>query len=110
MRIFFATLLLASAAEAAVAPMEAKPADQTAASTPSEELLRIRDPFKRPEIETSQATPRSDLERYQVDSFKMVAVLTGPTRIRAMLLAPDGKTYMVNERMKIGTRNGVIRV
>jgi hypothetical protein len=35
--------------------------------------------------------------------------LTGPARLKAMIVAPNGKTYFVSESQKIGTRDGVIR-
>lgn len=77
---------------------------------PSEDILRMRDPFKKPEIQASQnTTPTSELERYSTESFKMIGVLTGPDRIRAMLLAPDGKTFIVSEKMKIGLKKGLIK-
>ncbi len=74
----------------------------------ADEIKKIRDPFKRPESDIGPETVLSDLERYSVDSFKMIAVLTGPTRLRAMLESPDGKTFLVGERMKIGPRRGVV--
>lgn len=75
----------------------------------SEEVLRLRDPFKRPDLDTGKLIVRTEIEKYPVDSFRMVAVLTGPTRMRAMVLAPDNKTYMVHAGMKIGVRQGVIK-
>jgi Tfp pilus assembly protein PilP len=102
-----------AAAEGVTAPAAVStpaPGNALSEGFPSaEEIKKIRDPFKRPDAEASlAATPRSDLEKYQVDAFKMVAVVTGPTRMRAMLQAPDGKTFMVAERARIGLRNGVV--
>jgi Tfp pilus assembly protein PilP len=74
-----------------------------------EDLFKLRDPFKMPEIEIARIIPKSDLERFPVDAYKLVGVLTGPDRLRALLLAPDGKSYFVSEKMKIGVRGGVIR-
>lgn len=74
------------------------------------ELKKLRDPFKRPPAEIrKEEGPKSDLELIPTESFKMVGVLTGPHRIRAILVSPDGKTHMVAESMKIGQRGGVIR-
>jgi hypothetical protein len=53
--------------------------------------------------------PTSDLELYTLDQLKLLAVMTGPKRLRAMVLAPNGKTYLVWENMKIGMRKGVVR-
>lgn len=68
---------------------------------------KFRDPFKEPP--SSEVTEvKSDLERYAVTDFKVVAVITGPLRMRAMIVSPDSKTHYVSEKMKIGLRDGVI--
>ncbi len=74
-----------------------------------DEMLRIRDPFKKPQMIADASVPRTELEMIPVENFKMVGVITGPDRVRAMLVDPTGKTHFVNERMKIGLRKGVIR-
>lgn len=51
---------------------------------------------------------KSDLERFAVTDFKVVAIITGPLRMRAMIVAPDTKTHYVSEKMKLGLRDGVI--
>lgn len=77
--------------------------------TTAEAMLHLRDPFKRPDLEMVKVVPKTELESYAADSFKMLGVLTGPKRLKAMLLAPDGKTYFVSEKTKIGTRGGFVR-
>lgn len=76
---------------------------------PSEEMLKMRDPFKRPEIETAKTAPKTPLEIFSVDTFKMIGVLTGPEKMRALLRDQEGKTHIVSETMRIGTRGGVIQ-
>jgi len=68
---------------------------------------KFRDPFKEPLV-NEVLEVRSELERYAVTDFKLVAVITGPLRMRAMIVAPDAKTHYVSEKMKIGLRDGVI--
>jgi type IV pilus assembly protein PilP len=68
---------------------------------------KFRDPFKEPAISETLIV-KSDLERFPVTDFKVTGVITGPIRMRAMLLAPDGKTHYVAENMKVGMRDGVI--
>jgi Tfp pilus assembly protein PilP len=87
---------------------QAQPAQAMGLSS-SEEALKIRDPFKRPDIEIAKAAPKSPLESYPLEQIKMVGVLTGPVSVRAMVLTPDGKTHFVSEKMKMGQRNGVVR-
>lgn len=68
---------------------------------------KFRDPFKEPAYTESQEI-RTDLERFAVTDFKVTGVITGPIRMRAMLLAPDGKTHYVSEKMRVGLRDGVV--
>jgi Tfp pilus assembly protein PilP len=78
-------------------------------ASPSKALdyKKFRDPFKEPLI-SEELDIRSDLERYAVTDFKVTGIITGPLRMRAMLVAPDAKTHYVSEKMKIGLRDGVI--
>lgn len=76
-------------------------------AAPIIDYKKFRDPFKEPLYFESQEL-RSDLERFSVTDFKVVGVITGPIRMRAMLVAPDGKTHYVAEKMKIGLRDGVV--
>jgi Tfp pilus assembly protein PilP len=81
---------------------EASPVPRTVA-----DYKKFRDPFKEPVIAEVEEH-RSDLERYATTDFKVVAIITGPLRMRAMLVGPDSKTHYVAEKMKIGLRDGVI--
>lgn len=111
---------------AAPTPSESTPVSQTPVSPPppqpvptaapvsvppssisSVDYKKFRDPFKEPIISETQVF-KSDLEKFAVTDFKVTGVITGPIRMRAMLLAPDGKTHYVSEKMKIGLRDGVI--
>jgi len=74
----------------------------------ADEMVNIRDPFKRPNVSHSAAT-LSPLESIPLENFKLLGVITGPERVRAMVANPEGKTFFVAEKMKIGTRSGVIR-
>lgn len=82
---------------------------QQSANAITEEMLKIRDPFKRPEIKRVYVAPASPLETFPIEQLKMVGVLTGPERLRAMVLGPDGKTYFVTEKMKVGNKGGLVR-
>jgi hypothetical protein len=74
----------------------------------STELLRIRDPFKRPIAPIEKQESKTPLEMYASERYKMIGVITGMDRLRAIILDPDGKTHFVSEGMKIGMRKGVI--
>jgi hypothetical protein len=115
-------LLLLIAASATPAHAEdATPSPQAAPAAPAaategdlaqalEEALSLRDPFKRPEgFRVNTAVAVSELERFPTEQYKLVGVITGASRLRAILQDPEGKTHFVAERMRIGTRRGVIR-
>lgn len=77
-----------------------------------ENSLTLRDPFRRqvPSGGTAaDGTLIPELERFEVDKYKLVGVITGPKRARAMLTAPGGKMHIVSEDTKIGTRRGTIK-
>ena len=75
-----------------------------------EELSKLRDPFKIPDsIEGVPGKLGDGLERYGLDSLKVVGILTGPERLRALIATPDGKTFSAGERAKIGQSGGVIK-
>ncbi|HAR41583.1 MAG TPA: hypothetical protein DCS07_02960 [Bdellovibrionales bacterium] len=75
-----------------------------------DEILSLRDPFKKPSIKVQKnLEPKNALEQYAVETLKLVGVLTGPEKMKAMLLAPDGQTFFVSERMKLGLKRGLVR-
>jgi hypothetical protein len=74
-----------------------------------EEVTHVRDPFKKPMIAKVGVKPRSELESFPVEKFKLIGIVTGPKRLRAMLQGPTGTSYFVAEGMAIGMRKGVIR-
>jgi type IV pilus assembly protein PilP len=71
-----------------------------------------RDPFvpltqiRRP-IEKS-VEPATPLERYDLPQFKLIGVIVGKGDPKAMVVAPDGKSYLLSKGLKIGKNNGVI--
>jgi hypothetical protein len=73
-----------------------------------ESYLSIRDPFRKPDSMMAKEEVKSELERFPADSFKFVGILTGPKKLRAMLMDPNGKTHFVADKARVGTRGGVI--
>ena len=75
-----------------------------------ESILKERDPFKRPPIRAGSEGPRSDLQTFPVEKFKLMGVMSGDHgHMKAMLQAPNGRTYFVQEKMLIGIRSGFIQ-
>jgi Tfp pilus assembly protein PilP len=67
----------------------------------------IRDPFKRPPLPQVERA-LSELETFAIEELKMTGVVTGPSQTKAMILAPNGKTYFVAENARIGNRKGIV--
>ncbi|MGK5087778.1 pilus assembly protein PilP [Bdellovibrionota bacterium FG-2] len=99
---------------------ETPPETQTAAppeANPSSELLKLRDPFKRPSALGAGGAggageglkPTSALETLSIDQIKVVGIMTGPGAHRAMIQAADGRTFFVAENSKVGMRKGVVK-
>jgi type IV pilus assembly protein PilP len=65
-------------------------------------LSRIRKPLGKTE------EPATPLQKYDLIQFKLVGVIVGKGEPKAMVVAPDGKSYILAEGVKIGKNNGVI--
>ncbi len=65
-------------------------------------LSRIRKPLGNTE------EPATPLQKYDLVQFKLVGVIVGKGQSKAMVVAPDGKSYILAKGVKIGKNNGVI--
>ncbi len=75
-----------------------------------EESLSMRDPFRRP---AKFAAPGNDLalpdlERYGSDQIKVVGIITGPKKPKALVVTPNNKMFIVSENDRIGVHKGII--
>ncbi len=73
-----------------------------------------RDPFKpllkqRRPVGPARTTPLEPLERFTLGQLKVKAVLLGFKVPRAMVQAPDGKSYIVVPGSKIGKNRGIVQ-
>ncbi len=77
------------------------------------------DPFKQyapveaPPVVTGQPTSRNSadmlpIQSYEVSKFKVVGIVAGLKTNRALLVDPNGKGYVVQEGMEIGSNEGRI--
>ncbi len=95
-----------------VPPPQAKPEEkkETAFNYLSEGR---RDPFvplthiKKPLI-IDDDEPATPLQSYDVDQFRLIGVIVGKGASKAMVVAPDGKSYVLAKGVKIGKNNGVV--
>lgn len=80
----------------------------TQVSVFEDELLKVRDPFKMFDVTSVKVTPKPPIEEFPVDSFRLIGVLTGPEHFRALVEAPNGKTFFISEKSRIGNRDGFV--
>lgn len=72
--------------------------------------LNFRDPFKKfTPKDDGIRTDTPEIQRYAIESFKLVGVISGTKKNKAMLSGPDGKLHIVTENLKIGNRKGVVK-
>jgi len=76
----------------------------------ADDIMKLRDPFHAPDgIAAKADVVANDLERFSIGEFKLLGVITGPSRVRALVQCPNGKTYFVSEKMRIGNHKGIVR-
>jgi type IV pilus assembly protein PilP len=98
------------AAPAAPAPAQAPAAAATADGPPPEEIfvynpIGKRDPFRTfltKENEDADGPARTDLQKYDIDQYKLVGIVWGNERPRALVQDPTGEGFV----MEIGTYIG----
>jgi Tfp pilus assembly protein PilP len=78
-----------------------------------ENSLTLRDPFRQPQMklanEVNEGGRVPELERFQIEQFKLMGIITGPKKNRAMVSSPEGKIFIVSEEMRIGSRRGTVK-
>jgi len=68
-----------------------------------------RDPFRRYVPRgLDQAVSLSPLEQFDVDQLKVIGVVWGISSPRAMVIAPDGKGYVVGKGVSVGKGRGKV--
>jgi type IV pilus assembly protein PilP len=66
-------------------------------------LSQIKKPL--PGVDDEPATP---LQSYDIAQFRLVGVIVGKGEPKAIVVAPDGKSYILARGVKIGKNNGVV--
>ncbi len=72
-----------------------------------------RDPFmplsliRKPLSKTDE--PETPLQSFDIDQFRLTGVIVGKGASKAMVMAPDGKSYVLSKGVKIGKNNGVVK-
>ncbi len=52
--------------------------------------------------------PVTELERFDLDQLRLIGVIWGVPKPKAMFLDPNNKTYVVHDKARIGRHNGYI--
>ena len=91
------------------------PQVQEAEATPAEvkfvyQIEGRRDPFV-PLVATKKTAEffENPLEAFDVPQFQVKAVIVGMGETKAMVMAPDGRGYILKVGMRLGKANGLIK-
>jgi type IV pilus assembly protein PilP len=77
--------------------------------------LGRRDPFQPlVVVEKKKSTfvsdaPLTPLQKFDLGQFKLIGVIVGKGESKAMVIAPDGKSYILKRGVAIGKNNGVVK-
>ena len=122
-KIALAVLMLGITASAQAQPAPAKvdiaqPPKPAQTPKPADEPItletsaKLRDPFRIPFAKGAAVAEAGGLipevERYSVEDFKLVGVITGTKRNKALVSTPDGKMHVLTERMRVGNKSGLV--
>ena len=66
-------------------------------------LTRIKKPMTRGDEE-----PTTPLQSFDIVQYRLVGVIVGKGEPKAMVVAPDGKSYVLAKGVKIGKNQGVV--
>ncbi len=102
------------------APQKAAPAP-VADQAPEEEVAEKyvynpngkRDPFKNPLQTVAESTsetgvPLTPLQRFDIGQLRLIGVIVGKGKPRAMVIAPDGKSFILSVGTKVGKNDGTV--
>ncbi len=74
----------------------------------------LRDPFvpllevKKAALTPQVSVPMTPLQKFDLGQFRLTAVIVGKGEPRAMVSAPDGKSYILKKGIMIGKNNGKV--
>jgi type IV pilus assembly protein PilP len=78
--------------------------------------LGRRDPFqplvvveKKMSASHVSEAPLTPLQKFDLGQFKLIGIIVGKGESKAMVIAPDGKSYILKRGVAIGKNNGIVR-
>lgn len=103
-----------STKKAAVSPVPVKDAivDEDAAPDYVYNPTGTRDPFSNPLsalVDVGETgIPLTPLQRFDLNQLRLIGVIIGKGEPRAMVIAPDEKSFILRKGVKVGKNNGVV--
>ena len=75
--------------------------------------LGKRDPFENPlralgDIVSDAGVPLTPLQKFDLGQLRLIGVIIGKGEPRAMVVAPDGKSFILSVGTKVGKNNGSV--
>ncbi len=72
-----------------------------------------RDPFENPfgtltEMPIDNSIPLTPLQKVSLDQLRVIGVIIGKGEPKAMVIAPDNKSFILKKGTKIGRNNGLV--
>ncbi len=72
-----------------------------------------RDPFESPfdivvEISLDNSVPLTPLQKFDLNQLRLIGLIIGKGDPRAMVIAPDGKSFIITKGVKVGRNNGSV--
>lgn len=95
---------------ATVSPVEPAPVapefvyDPSGRRDPFESLVTLKKPTG-----PSLDVPKTPLQSYELGQLRLIGVIVGKGQPRAMVVAPDGKSYILTKGIKVGKNDGVVK-
>jgi type IV pilus assembly protein PilP len=75
--------------------------DPTGRRDPFESLLDVKKPV-------STEVPLTPLQKFGIGQLRLIGVIVGKGEPRAMVVAPDGKSYILKKGIKVGKNDGKV--
>lgn len=76
--------------------------DPTGRRDPFESLLDLKKPVLSVEM------PLTPLQNYEIGQLRLIGMIIGKGEPRAMVIAPDGKSYILKKGVKVGKNDGTV--
>lgn len=93
----------------------AVPAAEAAPAAPAKYVydpVGKRDPFENPlkefKAKVPDGEPLTPLQKYELSQLRLIGVIIGRGQPTAMVIAPDGKSFILRKGIKVGKNNGVV--